>query len=396
MASLETSTTNNAADLVSVIIPVYNAERTLAQCLDSVLEQTHTALEVLCVDDGSTDSSGAILDDYTTRDSRIRVFHKANGGYGSACNLGLAEAQGEWVSIVEPDDWIEPRMYEAMLAFANQFERPTATRTISESPHKRKKYITIACDDATPTIDIIKTPYWRIVEPDTPHQRKLPCRYQGRVHPPQQPFTIEQATRIMRHHPSIWSALYRTNFLQQHNIRFPEIPGAGWADNPFLIETLCQAKNIVYLDEPFYCYREDTEDKNADFARRNPMMAFERWHDITDLMERLHVTDPEIWSIQYKRAFRYLGIVAGAVGMDAPGVREAALAMFERMDSEGVYAEPDISPAQKRLFAQMRDLPEPKTSQLRYNLWLAREALSELRQTDLRQTLQLAKARLKH
>lgn len=354
-------------ELVSVIVPVFNAERTLRQCLDSILGQTHTSIEVLCIDDGSTDGSGALLDEYAAQDARVRVTHKPNGGYGSACNAGLAEARGAWISIVEPDDWIEPRMYERMLAFAAPFTEP---------------------------IDIIKTPYWRIVNPDTPEQCKLPCRYAGHVKPPQQPFTIGEAARIMRHHPSIWSALYRTSFLRDHAIRFPEIPGAGWADNPFLIETLCQAKTIVYLDEAFYCYREDTDEKNAAFAQKNPMMAFERWHDISDLLERLHVTSPAVWSIQYKRAFRYLGIVEAAVGADAPGVPEATLALFERMNPEGVFAEPDISPAQKRRFAQALGLPDPKPSRVRYALWLAKQAFEELRQTGLKQTLHTAKTKL--
>ncbi|WP_165253494.1 glycosyltransferase [Adlercreutzia sp. ZJ304] len=361
--------TDTLTATVSVIVPVFNAAQTLEQCLDSILAQTYKQLEIVCINDGSTDNSAALLDAYAQHDNRVCVHHKTNGGYGSACNLGLAKARGNWISIVEPDDWIEPRMYESMLTFAASFNAQ---------------------------IDIIKTPYWRIVEPDTPHQRKLPCRYAGRIHPPCQPFQIAEATRIMRHHPSIWSALYRSDFLNEHEIRFPEIPGAGWADNPFLIETLCQAKNIVYLDEAFYCYREDTEDKNAAFAQKNPMMAFERWHDITDILERLNVTDSEIWSIQYKRAFRYFGIVEKAVGLDAPGIRAAALAMFERMNPEGVYAEPDISPAQKQFFAQMRGLPAPKTNQLQYAAWLAREGVAELRQTDLRQTLQLIKARIKH
>lgn len=354
------------SQIVSVIVPVFNAERTLAQCLDSILKQTHAQLDILCIDDGSTDDSAELLDTYASRDDRIRVLHKINGGYGSACNAGLAEARGAWISIVEPDDWIEPEMYAHMLAFAARFGGP---------------------------IDIIKTPYWRIVAPDTPEQRKLPCRYAGRVSPSHQPFTIEEATRIMRHHPSIWSALYHADFLKEHGILFPEIPGAGWADNPFLIETLCQAEAIVYLDEAFYCYREDTEEKNTAFAQKNPMMAFERWHDIQDLMERLHVTSPGVWSIQYKRGFRYLGIVEKAVGGCGAGVPEAAQAMFERMNPEGVFAEPDITPAQKRRFAQALGLPEPKISRAKHIAWLSRQAFEELCRTGLKQTLNTIKAR---
>lgn len=91
---------------ISVIVPVYNAERWLHRCIDSILAQTFTDYELLLIDDGSTDASGAICDEYAQRDTRIRVFHKPNGGVSSARNLGLDNAQGEWISFVDSDDWV--------------------------------------------------------------------------------------------------------------------------------------------------------------------------------------------------------------------------------------------------------------------------------------------------
>ena len=89
---------------ISVIIPVYNAESTLRRCVDSVLAQTFTYFECLLINDGSKDRSGAICDEYAARDSRIRVFHKENGGVSSARNLGLDNAKGEWISFCDGDD----------------------------------------------------------------------------------------------------------------------------------------------------------------------------------------------------------------------------------------------------------------------------------------------------
>ena len=152
--------------LISVIIPIYNAEQYLGQCLDSVKGQTYRNLEIICLNDGSTDNSLEIMRKHAAQDERIRVIDKRNQGYGASCNRGLDEAHGTYISIVEPDDWLEPRMYEDMLAFANQFEEP---------------------------IDIIKTAYWRIWLPDTPKQRKLNCSYKDRIHPPAQPFAIKDA-----------------------------------------------------------------------------------------------------------------------------------------------------------------------------------------------------------
>lgn len=94
--------------MVSVIVPVYNTEKYLHRCIDSILTQTYTDFELLLIDDGSTDNSGKICDEYTQKDSRVRVFHKENGGVSSARNLGLDEAKGEWISFVDSDDYVLP------------------------------------------------------------------------------------------------------------------------------------------------------------------------------------------------------------------------------------------------------------------------------------------------
>lgn len=97
--------------LISVIVPVYNVEGYLRQCLDSIVEQTYPYLEIILVDDGSTDSSGGICDEYAQRDTRIRVIHKANGGLSSARNAGMDVMTGEFVSFVDSDDWLETDLY---------------------------------------------------------------------------------------------------------------------------------------------------------------------------------------------------------------------------------------------------------------------------------------------
>lgn len=93
---------------ISVIVPVYNAEKYLRRCVDSILAQTFTDFELLLVNDGSKDNSGAICDEYATKNSRVRVFHKENGGVSSARNLGLDNAKGEWVTFVDSDDYVLP------------------------------------------------------------------------------------------------------------------------------------------------------------------------------------------------------------------------------------------------------------------------------------------------
>lgn len=101
--------------MISVIVPIYNVERYLRQCIDSILCQTYRDLEILLIDDGSQDSCGEICDEYAKRDNRIRVFHTKNNGLSAARNLGLRRARGEFIGFVDSDDWIESNMYESLL-----------------------------------------------------------------------------------------------------------------------------------------------------------------------------------------------------------------------------------------------------------------------------------------
>ena len=102
-------------ELLTVIVPVYNVEGYLAQCVDSIINQTYKELEIILVDDGSTDASGRICDEYATKDQRIKVVHKANGGLVSARKAGLEIAQGCYIAFVDSDDWIDTDMYETLM-----------------------------------------------------------------------------------------------------------------------------------------------------------------------------------------------------------------------------------------------------------------------------------------
>lgn len=105
------------AGKISVILAIYNVAPYLRQCLDSIVNQTYRNLEILCVDDGSTDESGAICEEYAARDSRVRVIHQKNGGSAAARNAGLEICTGDLISIVDGDDWLEPTMYQILTEF---------------------------------------------------------------------------------------------------------------------------------------------------------------------------------------------------------------------------------------------------------------------------------------
>lgn len=108
--------------LISVIVPVYKVELFLRQCVDSILAQTYSNLEIILVDDGSPDKCGTICDEYACQDPRVRVIHKENGGLSDARNLGIDAARGEYIAFVDSDDWIAPEMYESMYQAAEKYE----------------------------------------------------------------------------------------------------------------------------------------------------------------------------------------------------------------------------------------------------------------------------------
>lgn len=102
-------------DLISIIVPIYNVEKYLNKCIESIVNQTYENIEIILIDDGSNDNSGIICDEYAKKDNRIIVVHKENGGVSSARNKGLKIAKGEWISFVDADDWIEQTFCQTLL-----------------------------------------------------------------------------------------------------------------------------------------------------------------------------------------------------------------------------------------------------------------------------------------
>lgn len=352
---------------ISVIVPIFNAAPYLEQCLDSILCQNQPGMEVICLNDGSTDDSLSIMQAYANANGKVRVIDKPNEGYGATCNRGIAEARGHWISIIEPDDWIRPGMYSAMLAYAGRFD---------EEP------------------DIVKTPYLRVIDPDTPQQTIINCSYRGRV-PGNRLFRIQEGIHLIQHHPSIWSALYRKDFLDTNDIRFKPIPGAGWADNPFLMETMLKAQKIAYLNKPFYCYREETEEKSRAVAVNNTMLPFDRWHDMMDIIEELGVTDEVILRAHYRRGFIYLSGVYSFVSLEDERLSCAIRDMFGRMDPALVLDDPEIPPFDRKLFAKTMGIDDARISSLGFAGFMLGRGLYFMANTGLPYTARMVKGVLK-
>lgn len=340
---------------VTVIVPCYNVERFLDQCMSTVLANDRARLEVIVVNDGSKDGSLAVMRRFEGADPRVHVVDKPNGGYGMGVNAGLANAHGTYVAIVEPDDYVRPHFYDETVAFA---------RTFPELP------------------DIVKTPYTRVTMPETPRERLYHCAYYDRIHPQRQPFTLHDEPRLIQHHPSIWSALYRRAFLEEKDIHMMEAPGAGWVDNPFLVETYCQAASIAFLNKEFYCYREDLPGSSS--MLKTTGLAFERWNQMTDIIERLGVDDPGILSAHYIRGFTYLsGIMEEANIAGSPAEAEMRR-MFARMDPDLVLASRYLDGKRKALFCRVRGIEGARWSSLPHLGSLADEFWYSLRTNGVR------------
>ena len=110
--------TESSQDLISIIVPIYNVAEYLHECIDSILLQTYTYIEVILINDGSTDNSGAICDEYAIKDTRVKVIHQNNVGVSNARNAGLDIAKGQWIGFVDGDDWISPEMYTSLIEAA--------------------------------------------------------------------------------------------------------------------------------------------------------------------------------------------------------------------------------------------------------------------------------------
>lgn len=359
---------------VTVVVPCYNTEKYLDQALSSIEQNDRCSLEVLAINDGSTDGSLAIMRAHEAADSRVRVIDKPNQGYGATVNRGFDEARGTYVAIVEPDDWVEPHMYDDLFDYARSFS-PALDPATAPGAHAVPGLAT-APDPATATgadgaPDIVKTPYWRVLGCNTGEERKLRCVYYGRVRPAAQPFTIADAPRLVRHHPSIWSALYRRDFLRERGIRLLEVPGAGWVDTPFAWEVACAARSIVYLEREYYCYREDLAGSSSN--RRIGPLSFTRWQQMADVVEKYDMRDAGVLEALYYVGLRYVTGARREGSLDDAEVAPLVTAMCERMDPAVVAGLTDASPAARAYVLEKGGHAVPRMSKLPYLASLAGE-----------------------
>ncbi|MBR0460462.1 glycosyltransferase [Candidatus Saccharibacteria bacterium] len=213
---------------VSILVPIYNTEKYLDEALKSLTAQTLTDTEIILINDGSTDGSSKIIQQYATSDKRIKVITKKNTGYGDSMNQGLKTAKGEYVGILEPDDFAEPDMFKTLYSLAHKFNADMAKGNYYFHQHGQDKIS-------------------QIIKPDEAGKLIDPLKNQHIFHQP----------------PDIWSAIYRRDFLIKHNINFLPTPGAAYQDVGFNFKVLASTHRVVYTTKPVMHYRTDNANSSV-------------------------------------------------------------------------------------------------------------------------------------
>lgn len=223
--------------LVSIIIPVYKVEKYLTECIESVLKQTYSNIEILLIDDGSPDNSGKICDKYAEKDSRIKVVHKENGGVSSARNVGLEHAKGEYIAFVDSDDFVDESYIEKM--YINLQENKSDLVFCGFADYLDEKVVLL--------------------------RQQIPEMIQVNFHDKLfRNFIVRFFNSKIYINSSTWRILYKRLLIE--DLRFNLDIKIG-EDLIFLLQAICRAKKITSIDEHLYFYRKDNESATRSYKK---------------------------------------------------------------------------------------------------------------------------------
>ncbi len=252
----------------TVIVTVHNSEQYLDACLRSACAQTLQEIEILCVDGKSSDASPQILKQFQEKDARIRILNDSNASYGHKINAGIQHASGEYIAILETDDWYAPHMLERLYETAEKYQLDYADADFCEFlevggeifSYKKNKYRD-------------KDVYGRIIEPSEEKE-----------------ITVSTG--------AVWTGLYRRSFLLEKKIRLNESPGASFQDTSFGFQTGIMAKRCCHLAEPLYYYRIDNSGSSVKDNQKIYEIAYELEYLYSWLNER-GIRNNRIWNQYY-------------------------------------------------------------------------------------------------
>lgn len=246
---------------ISIIIPTYNVEPYLIECMESITRQTLSDIEIICINDGSTDGSLEILWDYAKNDSRVILVDKENEGYGIGVNQGIDMATGEYIGIVEPDDYIALNMYEDLYGIAKDND-----------------------------LDFVKADFYRFrrkLNGDMELTYNHLSNDEGEYNVVFSPCDYPEA---MKYIMNTWSGIYKKSFLNEYNIRHNTTPGASYQDNGFWFQTFIYGKRAMIVNKPYYRNRRD----NLTSSVHNPNKVYTMNIEY-DYIRGILMQDEEIW-----------------------------------------------------------------------------------------------------
>jgi len=248
--------------LLSVIIPVYNVKPYLEKCVESIVDQTYHNLQIILVDDGSTDGSQTICDELAQKDSRIVVIHKENGGLSTARNVGMDRAKGDYIAFVDSDDWLERNMYEVLINQLEAHDADLVACSFYECKGDEKK----AVGDSK-NISVFNT---------------------------EEIFINKNQLRFL-----VWNKVFRRSFVEK--LRF--VPGQVYEDFHFCRQVFLKTKKLIYLDVPFYDYRISRPGNTNSSFKPGRMCIFGEFDALICDLTELHYDKARVAMIIYALEF---------------------------------------------------------------------------------------------
>ena len=248
--------------LVSIIVPIFNVEKYLSECINSILSQTYKNIEIILIDDGSTDKSAEICDKYALEDKRVRVIHKINGGVSAARNDALQQADGQLIMFVDSDDWIDSETCgTAVNAMQESGADVVMWSYISENNGNQSRKIIFSSDTVFEGADV----------KEKLHRRLFGLICEELAHP-------ELSDSLC----PVWGKLYKKELILNNNISFVDLSEIGtYEDGLFNIEVFPKVEKAVYLNKCLYHYRKENTSSVTSGYRKD---LFEKWQHLFDLM----------------------------------------------------------------------------------------------------------------
>lgn len=267
---------NTTLPLVSVIMPSLNVVQYISECLTSVTKQSLKNIEIICVDAGSTDGTLEKIKEFADNDTRIKVIISDKKSYGYQMNLGIKEAKGKYIGIVETDDYINENMYKELSDIAELYN-----------------------------LDFVKADFYRFIHNKNGEQECILNKlsqdksYYNRIITPR--INLETFSFIM----NTWSGIYRNDFLKKYNIEHNETPGAAFQDTGFWFQTFSFADRAYFVDTPFYMNRRDNPNSSV-YDRKKIFSAQSEYNYIYEKLQNFpEIKKAVLPAFQYYRYKHY-------------------------------------------------------------------------------------------